>query len=223
MRYYFRIIVIVSLLFLIYPVLIFGAEIDDPAMEFYLNKTDSALNNSTLFNDKLQYAVQIKSIYQKISYRGITADSDTANFLIEAVDGLFNVSQIVDSSGLEENIIPFDEIKFIKPWETNCRFFFFPRDTGSGDLAIGFAPADTLAKNSPEGMIIINRDNHHLERVYLHYQFVGEFEWLSKTYQFSYENETILLKSLTIQGCYYGFFQRRFFRQDLLFENYVFQ
>ena len=106
MGLFFRTGLIVGILFLICPILIFGAGIDDPAMEFYLNKTDSALNSSTLFGNNLKYAVQIKSIYQKISYRGITADSDTANFLIEAVDGLFNVSQIVDSAGLEENIIP---------------------------------------------------------------------------------------------------------------------
>ncbi len=222
MQLFYETRIISGLLIFFCPILIFAVEIDDPAMEFYLNKTDSVLNSSTLFNNDLKYSVSTTSIYNKISYRGITSESDTARFLLDFVEGQFIESQINDTASFQENIVP-PGLRFEKPWELNCRFHFFPRDIGTGDLAIGFAPVDTLEINSPEGMIIINRDTYQIKRIYLHYPATDEYEWFSKTYQFSFENETTLLRSLTIQGCYFGFFQRRFFRQDLIFENYSFQ
>ena len=222
MHKFIKIIAIACLFIFIYSTLIFGAEIDDPAIQFYLNKADSVLNSSPLFNKELKYSVSLFSIYNKINYRGITSGSDTANYLIDFIDGRFIVSETIDSAGTEENIVPVD-IQLDKPWEYNCRFYFFPRDTGAGDLAIGFAPADSLEKRAPEGMIIIDRDSYQIKHVYLHYLNIDDYEWLSKDYQFSYENKMMLLKSLILQGCYYGFFQRRFFRHDLIFNNYTFQ
>ncbi len=218
---FFRIIIVVAIIIICHG-FIFGAEIDDPAMKFYLNKTDSVLNNSTLFYNNLQYSVSATSIYDKINYRGITDESDTAGFLIDFDNLQFVISQIIDTAGMEENIFPSD-FQFEKPWELNCRFYFFPRDTGAGDLAIGFAPVDSLWGKNPEGLIIINRDSYHVKSMYLHYLALDDYEWLSREYQFSYENKIALLKSLTIQGCYYGFFQRRYFRQDILFKNYDLQ
>ncbi len=218
---YFRII-LVAAIFIICTGFIFGAEIDDPAMKFYLDKADSVLNSSTLFNNNLQYSVSATSIYDKINYRGITDESDTTGFLIDFDNLQFVISQIIDTVGLEENTFPSD-IQFEKPWELNCRFYFFPRDTGAGDLAIGFAPVDSLRGENPEGLIIINRDTYQIKSLYLHYLAFDEYEWMSREYQFSYENEIALLKSLTIQGCYFGFFQLRYFRQDILFKNYDLQ
>jgi len=213
--------IIVGLLVLFCPVLIHGADIDDPAMKFYLEKTDSVLNGSTLFNNDLKYSVLVTSVYNKISYRGISSELDTAGFFCEFTDGRFVESETDDTAAIDENIVTAN-LRFEKPWELNCRFYFFPRDTGAGDLAIGFAPADTLAKTSPEGMIIINRDTYQIKRLYLHYTAIDEYAWLSKTYRFSHDSGTVLLRSLTLQGCYYGFFRRRFFRQDLIFDNYDF-
>ena len=71
-------------------------------------------------------------------------------------------------------------------------------------------------------MIIINRNTYQIKRLYLHYTAIDEYAWLSKTYRFSHDSGTVLLRSLTLQGCYYGFFRRRFFRQDLIFDNYDF-
>ncbi|MCP4706544.1 MAG: hypothetical protein GY865_18250 [candidate division Zixibacteria bacterium] len=222
MVFFVKIFIFINLLIFVCPLLILGAEDIDPAMEFYLGKIDSVLNSSTLFDNNLKSSVSLKSIYVKLNYRGIVSESDTANFLGSLLNGEFIKSQIIDTSYLDENIVP-AKLQFEKPWIFNCRFYFFPRDTGAGDLAIGFVPADTLDKKAPEGIIIINRDTYRVKNIYLHYLNIEDYEWLSKSYQFVYENDISLLKSLTIQGCYYGFFQRRFFRQDLIFDNYDFQ
>lgn len=212
-------IVCAGILFLICSGFIFSAEIDDTVMEHYLNKADSVLNSSTLFNNNLEFSVALTSIYNIINYRGIALQSDTAKYLVDCIDAQFSISETIDSASVEENIIP-SNILFEKPWVYNCRFYFFPRDIGAGDLAIGFAPADSLEKRAPEGMIIIDRSTYIIKHIYLHYLNIDDYEWLSKDYQFSFENEKLLLKSLTLQGCYYGFFQRRYFKQELIFKNY---
>lgn len=222
MRLISNIKIITGIFIVICPVSLWGGEIDDPAMKFYLDKTDSVLNKSSLFNKDIEYSVSTTSIYQNISYRGVAGESDTASFLIKYRQGNFIGSEVVDSAVMEDNIFP-PAVQFEKPWGHNCRFYFFPRDTGAGDLAIGFEPADSVDKKCPEGLIILDRDTYQIKQIYLHYQAVDEYEWLSLEYQFMYENEITSLKSLAIQGCYFGFFQRRFFRQDLRFDNYRFQ
>jgi len=191
-------------------------------MEFYLGKIDSIINSSTPFNNNLVYEVSLNSTYDKLSYRGVTNESDTAGFILDYKEGQFSISIITDTAGMEENFFPLD-IKFEKPWELDCRFYFYPRDTGAGDLAIGFIPADTMWGENPEGLIVLNRDNYQIKSIYLHYLVLDDYEWLSREYHFSYDDGTTYLSSLVIQGCYYGFFQRRYFRQNLEFENYDLQ
>jgi hypothetical protein len=72
-------------------------------------------------------------------------------------------------------------------------------------------------------MIILDRDSYIIRRIYLYYQTLEDYLWLSRTYQFSEDNQVLLLKTLTIQGSFFGFFQRRYFRQDISFGDYSFR
>jgi len=187
-------------------------------MRYYVEKIDSVLDESALFNAELKLTFELNSVYNNINYRGVTDKIDTALFLVNFENAAVASSEILDSSKLKENTIP-QKLNFVKPWETNCRFYFYPNDTGAGKLAIGFEPLHGDSIGVPSGLIEINRENYQIKSLYLYYNNLDNYLWLSKTYYFSDEYRNLIPRELIIQGCFYGFFQRRYFRQDLEFKN----
>lgn len=195
-----------------------AAEINDSALRYYIEKVDSVLNQSALYDTELKLSFKLNSIYDNINYRGVTDKIDTASFLVKYSNAAVVSSETLDSSGLKENVIP-PKLNFEKPWELDCRFYFYPNDTGAGNIAIGFEPLNDDGIGVPAGLIEINRESYQIHSLYFHYGNIDKYLWLSKTYYFSDEFGNLLPNELIIQGCFYGFFQRRYFRQDLRFES----
>ena len=217
----YKVIIAASSLILLASLKCPAAEIKDSAVRYYIDKIDSLLNSSQIFDSNLKYTCEVKSLYHKINQRGEIDKSDTAVYLIMISHGIDSVVNIIDSSAFDENRVP-KRLSFARPWNLDCRLYFFPNDTGVGDLAIGFEPVNADSVMLPTGMILLDRISFKIRRIYLYYPRFEDFERLSMVYQFTPGDDNLLLKSLTLQGSFYGFFQRRYFRQIMTFGNYQF-
>jgi len=216
----FRFLVVLSLYFVLT-----GSgqaqDYDDSVMRYYLQNVDSVLSGCHLFDTAYDYTVDVKALFSNINYRGELSESDTTGYKAVFKAGIKDTSTAVDSVGVEDNIIP-DDISFIKPWEQDCRFYFFPNDTGGSVLAIGFEPNNPDSGDAPAGILIIDRYNFRPQKIYLHYREIGKYDRLSKSYEFMETESGMVLNHLIIQGSYLRFFSRSYFRQDLYFSNYSF-
>ncbi len=199
-----------------------AGETADPVMKYYLDGTNEKLSENILFVDYITVEATAVSYYQNIDYRGKVDTSDTAKYEIEMKEGRARVVQVIDSAGLESNVIPSD-LKFVKPWGRDCFFYFFPNDTGAGDMSIGFDPSRPDSGYSPSGIMVIDRDSFELKELFEHFRQLDGFERYSIVYKFQeFEFGTAPVK-ITIQGTRAGTFIRQYFRQDIYLSDYNFR
>ncbi len=196
-----------------------SAEDTEYALKFYFDKLDSVLAENILYDSTLSFETEVVSRYHYLNYRGVLDKADTARYALFYRKGRIDSVAVIDSAGIDRNTVP-QTLRFDKPWQENCRFYFFPNDSGSGIISIGFESVDASDLDSPSGVISFDRDKYFIQTLRLHYPSHGEYERFSLNYIFGFEQDKNVLKTLTIQGSFAGLFLKRYFRQDLYFENY---
>lgn len=195
---------------------------NDPVLRFYVDSVSSRVDQNILFVDYVDVMVDIRAVYQKLDYRGEIDKADTAIYTVDLNDGMADSSAVVDSASIEENVIP-DNLRFIKPWDKNCYFYFFPNDTGLGDLAIGFEPNRPDSNLTPSGIMIFDRKTFILKKLFLHFRNYGEFQRFSMVYTFEEKDFGTAPVHIDYRGSKTGTLQNQYFRQDLYFNNYRFR
>lgn len=194
----------------------------DPVIQYYLDNIDDKLGENILFVDYVTVSAGADLVYNKINYRGKVDDVDTAAYVVSMKDGVINIEKTIDSAGVEQNVLP-DTIRFVKPWELDCYFYFFPNDTGSGELAIGFGPNHPDSGVAPAGLMLIDRETYELKKLFVHFRHRGNFERYSIEYHFHSRDFGVAPELIIFQGTFAGYFQHQYFRQDLYLKDYHFE
>ncbi len=215
---------IILLLILVYvPLSNTRAEMpDDPVLRFYIDSVASRLDQNILFVDYVDVKVDIDSYYQKLDYRGEVDKADTAEYTVDLRNGKVDSTVIVDTASIDENVVPHD-LRFIEPWKKDCYFYFFPNDTGLGDLVIGFEPNRPDTNLTPSGIMIFDRKSFVLKKLFLHFRNYGEYQRYSVVYEFREKDFGTAPVHINYQGSKTGTLQNQYFRQDLYFNNYRFR
>jgi hypothetical protein len=211
-----------SLLFLFPLAAGISAQDDKSVIDFYLDGLDSVISNSRIFRDSMTYEATVESIYQDIDYRGRLSREDTAIYEGVFTGGRLDTSNVIDSAKINENTIP-PNINFARPWKMNCSFFFYPNDTGAGNLAIGFESNDIEDPNILSGIIIMNRKDYRPVSIYMYFAKFGDINHYSKQIHFVNDETGIAIRKIILQGSISRLFLRRYFRQDLIFSGYSFE
>jgi len=188
----------------------------DPTMKYYLDNTDKVFRDKYIFKTNARFSFEVRSIYQKTDYRGETQEIDTAIYKIFFTGDVRDSLTVLDSAGLTENIFP-DMIELIEPWKGGYNFYFFPRDTGSGRLAIGFSETGETGPGQATGFFNINRDNFYLEDMIYHNPTPDNSYRLSLRYGFGRMGDYLIPGKYIIQIIKKDFFGWRYFSHSLEF------
>jgi hypothetical protein len=198
-----------------------SAENEEPGyvMHYYLTKLDSVFSASYIFNTGIPFSFHIRSIMELTNHRGELQGVDTADCeIFFGVNGKDSVL-IIDSARMEENKLP-DSFQFLQPWRENNSFYFYPNDTGSGRMAIGFEPRPHKDECLPTGFFNMERDGFNVLSLFLYYPEPEDFERLSATFTYDRPGQFLFLRRIVIQGIKAALLGRRYSRQSLEFYNY---
>jgi hypothetical protein len=197
----------------------YAANSDEAVLKFYIGKVDSTINQYYLFESQRGFSVEIESRLYETNYRGIVSDSSIAScyftHLSNGTDSIDAIKQAKDKN----NKIP-DSFILSKPWKETYRFYFYPNDTGAGELAIGFDPAAESEISLPSGFMMINRDDYFIRSIIFYFPNKEGYKKYSETYKFDSIDGFISPKSIEINGARATFTGIEYFRQILEFKNY---
>lgn len=191
----------------------------DAAMQFYLDNVSYVFGRNYVFDMDGDFSFKVRSILEKINYRGEQESIDTASFGLQFRGGKLDLTETIDTAATEDNIPP-NSFTFPKPWEQNYDFYFFPNDTGAGRLAIGFESRDTTGKRQLAGFFNVNRDNYYVEELFFHNPDPDNYERLSEAILFDRSGKLILITRIEIHAVTFRFFMRQYSRQVLEFYDY---
>jgi len=195
---------------------------EDAVIEFYLKKADSVMAVSYIFNSSLHYTFTTKAIYSITDYRGTIKKVDTAVFLVEYKERRAASVMVIDTARIQENTLP-KEFTPAPLWDQHLAYYFFPNDTGAGQLAIGFDPAASCGDKLPSGFLSLDRDTYYLRSLNINYPRKEGFIKFSETYYFEPLEGILVPNRLEIHGAWNTFMSQTYFRQNLEFYDFRIQ
>jgi hypothetical protein len=144
---------------------------------------------------------------------------DTAIFLVEYEERHVASVTVIDSARIQENTLP-KEVTPAPLRDQKLAFYFFPNDTGVGQLAIGFDPADSYGDKLPSGFLSLDRNSYYLRSLSLNYPRKEGFIKYSEEYYFGRLDGYLVPHVLEIHGAWNTFFSQTYFRQNLEFYDF---
>jgi hypothetical protein len=217
-KFLIRLILLINIL-LLWSAAASAGKGDDAVIEFYLKKADSVMAVSYIFNSSLHFTFMTKTIYYLTDSRGNTKKVDTAVFMVEYNERRMMSVTVIDSARIHENILP-KEITPAPLWEQHLAYYFFPNDTGVGQLAIGFDPAASYGDKLPSGFLSLDRDTYYLSSLKLNYPGKEGYIKYSEAYNFEPREGFLVPRRLEIHGAWNTFLSQIYFRQNLEFYDF---
>jgi hypothetical protein len=193
---------------------------DDAAVQFYVGNVGYVLDRNYLFNSDADFSFRARAILRTTDYRGKLKTIDTALYAVAWRSGEVYSVESLDSADTGKVALP-DSFLFLQPWRMDYSFYFFPNDTGSGRMAIGFEAGGPGKDSLPAGFFNINRDDFYLQSLFLHSRDVRGYEGLSKTYFFERSGKMILPVRLEESAVKAAFLGRRYTRYIVEFYDYL--
>ena len=170
---------------------------DFSAMKYYISRVDSVMASNYLFNNDSKFSFSLESEYFRTNYRGEVDRSDTASLQVLFGNKKLIESEVLDSAKEDGNSPPDD---FIIPalWNDSCSYFFYPNDTGAGDLSIGFEFENIYKNGLVSGLITFNRNSYLIKTLILYYIDTGNTDHMSKVFKFIEQNTRPVLNEVEI-------------------------
>lgn len=194
---------------------------DSAAIDYYLQQVSNTFNNTYVFNLQRNFVCDAKATINLTNHRGEIDRADTAISRINYSKGSIVSQEILDSSGMDQNQIT-DMIIADMPWELDCTYYFFPRDTGGVDLYIGFESRNNDESGGISGYININRYSFVINSMTIFRTDLEFSDRYSRIYKFEYRDLLTCPVRIDRQWCKGGFWGRKFFDQTITFDNYNF-
>jgi hypothetical protein len=192
---------------------------EDPVMDYYLDGLDSVFQNEYIFIADTSFTVDVQAVFEKTNYRGKISEIDSAVYRLYYAGGQIDSVDIIDSLRNERSVFP-EEFIFFPPWYQEYDFYFYPNDTGVGELAIGFRPDSAHPDTMPSGIISLDRGNFRLQSLLIHDPNATEYDRLSEIYEFETRDGYQRLRKYVKHGVKIGFVGSRYSRQFFEFFNY---
>jgi hypothetical protein len=198
-----------------------AAENDGAAISFYLKKVDSVFSSSYIFDRGIDFLFKARAIYYKMDYRGNIRKADTAIYDIAYGSDGQRSADIIDSAAMAENIVPAD-FHFPRPWRDTLGYhlYFFPNDTGSGPLAIGFEGQMQDKGENPSGFFLIDRNHYVVNSMVTDFHKSEGDKTLSGSLRFGTLREFIIIDRLEINESEILFTGTSYFKRILEFYDY---
>lgn len=208
-----------ALISLLFSISVAAGNSDDTVLKFYLGKVDSALNQYYLFESNAVFSTKITARLYETNYRGIVTDSNIAVFKLDRLADKSDTVTVIKPADNKKNVIP-GSFNLFRPWKETYRFYFFPNDTGAGELAIGFDPSSEGGRNLPGGLFSINRDDYFIKTLIFYFPNKKGYKKYSESYQFGSLNGFITLQQIEINGARATLTGIEYFKQVVEFNNY---
>lgn len=165
--------------------LVFSATVtnteDDPILKHYTTRAASVYAGHNPFETGLSFSFTMKTYYKELNKQSVFALRDSS-----VVTYYFSFSEIDSTAVIVEPQREFEEIpiKYPNIFEEDYIFNFFPNDSGSSLMSIGF-DSRTYNIELPVGLAIIDRDKYRLRSLYLYYINPQKYKRHSTGYRFT--------------------------------------
>ncbi|MEW5923958.1 MAG: hypothetical protein AB1746_08230 [Candidatus Zixiibacteriota bacterium] len=217
-KYYMQAAVLMIALCL-FPLLIANAQELDATMQFYLDNTSYVFQQNYLFGKDTSFTFNLRSIYQETDYRGDIKKIDTAVFMYVINNGKIDSMVVVDSVSIDKNK-PAEEFMPFLPWKEKFDYYFYPNDTGSGRMAIGFESPLEDSTRVESGLMNIDRDSFSLLSIFMHSRGMDGKSRMSYDYHFERIDGIIRPVSFEFYSVKIALLGRQYTRQILEFIDY---
>ncbi len=181
---------------------------DDDVLEFYCKRAEAVADSRDPLVHGLNFAVKIRSYYKRIGGRGQVTDIDSS--FAELFFSFGQLDSLKRDTILSTRDIEID-IAYPKVFETDYEFSFYPNDTGGADLAIGF-DTDTVLRDEPVGLAIIDRALYYYKWLYLHYPEKENYRRYSRSYRFHLQEGYLFPDSIWVVASDRGLLSNEDFR-----------
>ena len=180
----------------------------DPMLEFYWNAAAEAFEREDPNAAALTYTMWARTWIHQVSSSGDIAKTDT---LVAEYE--FKGDKTESYNVEKGNADQVSRIDFSYPDVFSGAYHvnFFPNDTGGPELALGLV-ADSSAPELPDGLIVIDRQEKTLLRMYLYYPNRDGYKRFSRCFRFKEVNGFIFPDSVWEVGVKLGFLSNENYR-----------
>ncbi len=174
--------VIACLTFALALPLVLAAEDEiDPILQYYWKKAGETAVRLDPTQYNISYSYTARTLFQDVDGEGRKAITDSL------VTDFYYTGGQLDSAKVrtgEEKLLKKLNLTVPKLFEDFYYLNFFPNDTGGEELDIGLI-TDSTAKAQPDGLVVIDRKNYHLRKLYLYYPNVPGHLRQTRSYRFT--------------------------------------
>ncbi len=180
----------------------------DPVLEYYWKMAGERLTAQDPAAARVRYSFRSKSYYFTVVSGGAAQRTDSL-----VVDHTISAEGVDSQTVIAGNSRRFRQLDLGIPniFADSYHIYFFPNDTGGASLAIGFR-ADSTLPQQPDGMVIIDRYDYSLRRLYLYYPNKPDFKRFTRTFWFTYQDEFIFVDSVCDVAARLGIFSLENYR-----------
>jgi hypothetical protein len=180
----------------------------DPVLDFYLDRAKAVYKSYNPVETGAVYSFISRSYQSELKRNGIIELTDSS-----IVKYFFSFGNL-DSHKVEISTIErLDSIDFSYPnlFEKDYDFNFFPHDIGGDNISIGI-DSDTTKNLEPVGIVVIDRQNYVLRRLYLYYPDEDKYKRYSKVISFNEHEGVVFPDSINVTYSEMGIFNSAHYR-----------
>ena len=182
----------------------------DPVLEFYVNQAEEAYVESDPYTRNLRFTFLAYSYYKQLGRKGIVErlDSVVTRYFMTGIQ-IDSTTIVVEAT----SNIPEPTFSYRNIFSDSFLHNFYPNDTGSADLAIGF---DTpgFEETLPTGVAVIDREEYILKRLHMFFQNPVGFKRLTRSFLIKEQNGFIFPDSIWEIGAKQGVFSTDYYKLE---------
>ncbi len=155
----------------------------DPVLEYYWEKAGETAIRLDPTEYNISYSYTATTLFHDVDGHGEKVKTDSL------LTDFFYTGRQLDSAKVrsgEEKLLKKLSLAVPRLFEDFYYLNFFPNDTGGEELAIGLI-TDSTAVAQPDGLVVIDRKNYHLRKLYLYYPDVPGHLRQTRSYRFTLE------------------------------------
>ncbi len=187
----------------------------DPVVQFYCAKARSVCDELRPDEQAFSYSLTATSYRRKLGGKAdiIQVDSAVADFYFSS-GALDSQKTAVSTSEILAGI----DLSYPDVFDQDYQFSFYPNDTGGRYLAIGF-DTDSAGDPRPVGLVIIDRYEYSLHRLYLFFPHRDGYKRFSRTLHFVKHDGYVFPDSILDVVARAGIFSTDHYRVETVISN----
>ncbi|RKX22889.1 MAG: hypothetical protein DRP45_11030 [Candidatus Zixiibacteriota bacterium] len=151
----------------------------DPVISYYWDKARQTAQHADSARNSHEFDFLATTFRHRVGSRGEILRTDTLVSRRFLKNGQEDSVQVLSG---DPTRFPILDINCPSLFEQSYHLNMFPNDLGGADLAIGII--SDSGSDQPDGLVIIDRINHHLKWLYLYYPDVPGYKRLTRSFRF---------------------------------------